>query len=100
MSCDSENWQAKSAYSDIIDTIKLISIEMDCLEIELDETELLLPKNKNKEQRAIIRELKERIDRMNEVYDRLCDLSEMVNVPENEPVEDDECNDDDCDCHQ
>lgn len=100
MSCDSENWQAKSAYSDIIDTIKLISIEMDFLEIELDETELLLPKTKTKEHKAIIRELKERINRMNEVYDRLCDLSEMVNVPENEPVKDDECDDDDCNCHQ
>ena len=91
MSCESENWQAKAAFSDLIDTIKLWSVEMDYVQTEYDEEPSCTEHKKR---------LLSRLHNLDEVYDRLCDLSEMVNVPENEPVKDDECDDDDCDCHQ
>ena len=91
MSCESENWQAKAAFSDLIDTIKLWATEMDYVETDY-EAEPSCTRKKV--------ELLKRLNVCEEVYDRLCDLSEMVNVPENEPVKDNECKDDDCDCHQ
>lgn len=91
MTCEYDNLEAKAAFSDLIDTIKLLSIEMDYLEDEYDEE----PKCTNKHL-----ELVQRLNNLEEIYDRLCDLSERVNVPDNEPVKNDECNDDDCDCHQ
>jgi len=91
MSCESENWQAKATFSDLIDTIKLWAIEMDYVETDY-EAEPWCTRKKV--------ELLKRLNVCEEVYDRLCDLSEMVNVPENEPVKDDECDDDNCNCHQ
>ena len=90
MSCDSENWQAKSAYSDLKDCIELLSYEMDCVQDEYQETA------DNTKAKHF---LKTRIIRQEELFDRLHDLMEMVNVPENED-RNDECDDADCDCHQ
>ena len=93
MTCESENWQAKSAYSDLMDIIKLVSIEMDYVTVEHDRSCSGTDKRKS---------LNFRQELLEETYDRLQDLADMVNVPENNPVEDDtdECEDDDCDCHQ
>jgi len=91
MTCEYDNLEAKAAFSDLIDTIKLVAIEMDYLEDEYVEE----PKCTNKHL-----ELVARLNNLEEVYDRLCDLSEKVNVPDNDPVTDDECDDDNCNCHQ
>ena len=92
MSCDSENWQAKSAYSDLEKCIELLSYEMDCVQDEYNRTD-----DNTKAKHA----LKHRIIGQEELYDRLHDLKEMVNVSENKPEDQDteECDDDDCDCH-
>ena len=37
MTCEYDNLEAKAAFSDLIDTIKLLSIEMDYLADEYDE---------------------------------------------------------------
>jgi hypothetical protein len=91
MTCEYDNLEAKAAFSDLIDTIKLMSIEMDFVQTEYDEE----PSCTENKKTLILR-----LRNLDEVYDRLLDLSERVNVPENEPVKDDECNDDDCSCHQ
>jgi hypothetical protein len=96
MPCEIENWQARAAFSDIIDTLKLHSQIMDYLEMELVNAKVGTKKEKNLEDMRTISE---------EVYDRLHDLADMVNVKENEPIQEDkrddpECDDDNCDCHQ
>ena len=91
MTCEYDNLEAKAAFSDLIDTIKLWSIEMDYVQTEYDE-EFLCTEHKKR--------LLSRLHNLDEVYDRLCDLSERVNVPDNEPVKDDKCDDDNCNCHQ
>jgi hypothetical protein len=91
MTCEYDNLEAKAAYSDLLDTIKLLATEMDVVTTEHDRACDGTDKK---------RRLKYRLENLDEIYDRLCDLSERVNVQENEPVRDDECNDDDCSCHQ
>jgi len=91
MTCEYDNLEAKAAFSDLIDTIKLVSIEMDYLEDEFVEEPMCTKKHL---------EIVERLHNLEEIYDRLCDLSEKVNVADNDPVTDDECDDDNCNCHQ
>jgi len=92
MTCEIENWQAKAAFSDIISIIKLHSQQMDYFEMSLVNVKVGTKKEKELEDMRTISE---------EVYDRLHDLADMVNVKENESSkEDDTCDDDNCDCHQ
>ena len=86
MSCDSNNWQAQSAFSDLNTIVKLVAIEMDNIEeaIALEEKGTSLHKA-----------LSVRRVRLEEIYDRVSDLAEVVNVPENDHKE---CDDDDCNC--
>ena len=86
MSCNSENWQANSAFSDLTDIVKLVSVEMDNIEDSIGMQE----KGTREYRELIVR--KQRLD---EIYDRVSDLAEMVNVPENDHQE---CDDDDCNC--
>jgi len=100
MSCDSERWQSEAAYSDMKSCLSLLEKEMDMLEedkTQATRTERIVF---NGEIRA--RYLKSRYQSLEELYDRLSDLLDMVNCKENdeEPEEKpSECDDDDCDCH-
>jgi len=90
MTCDEPNCQAIAVYSDLNCILELVSKEMDCVEDEYHKTQDNTHAKIN---------LKERAISLDEIYDRISDLIEVVNVPENEPIKDKEC-DDDCDCHQ
>ena len=86
MSCDSNNWQAQSAFSDLNTIVKLVAIEMDNIE------EAIVIEEKGT---SVHKALSVRRVRLEEIYDRVSDLAEVVNVPENDH---EECNDDDCNC--
>ena len=86
MSCDSNNWQAQSAFSDLNTIVKLVAIEMDNIE------EAIVIEEKGT---SVHKALSVRRVRLEEIYDRVSDLAEVVNVPENNH---EECNDDDCNC--
>ena len=86
MSCNSTNWQAQSAFSDLNTIVKLVAIEMDNIE-----EAIALETRGTKE----YKKLSVRKERLEEIYDRTSDLAEIVNVPENDH---EECNDDDCNC--
>jgi hypothetical protein len=86
MSCDSNNWQAQSAFSDLNTIVKLVSIEMDNIE-----EAIVMEEKGTREHKA----LSVRRVRLEEIYDRVSDLAETVNVPENNH---EECDDDDCNC--
>ena len=86
MSCDSNNWQAQSAFSDLNTIVKLVAIEMDNIE------EAIVMEEKGT---SVHKALSVRRVRLEEIYDRVSDLAEVVNVPENNH---EECDDDDCNC--
>ena len=86
MSCDSNNWQAQSAFSDLNTIVKLVAIEMDNIE------EAIVIEEKGT---SVHKALSVRRVRLEEIYDRVSDLAEVVNVPENNH---EECDDDDCNC--
>jgi len=86
MSCESNNWQAKSAYSDLNAISEIIAGEMDHIEEAICQVE---------EGTNAHNALSVRRRRMEEAFDRISDLAETVNVPENDH---EECNDDDCNC--
>ena len=86
MSCDSNNWQAQSAFSDLNTIVKLVAIEMDNIE------EAIVMEEKGT---SVHKALSVRRVRLEEIYDRVSDLAEVVNVPENDH---EECDDDDCNC--
>tara|TARA_B110000467_G_C18297522_1_gene469025 strand:+ start:1250 stop:1522 length:273 start_codon:yes stop_codon:yes gene_type:complete len=90
MTCEEPNCQATAIYSDLKAILALVSKEMDCVSEEYDDTE-------NHTKRKM--HLKERAIRLDETYDRISDIIEIVNVPENETKENDECDDEDCNCH-
>lgn len=94
MTCEESNCQVTAVYSDLLAIQELVSKEMDYVLDDYQST-----KNNTREKWI----LKHRTIRLNEVYDRLSDLLDVVNVPENIPDnglnKDEECDDDDCDCH-
>ena len=90
MSCDNTNCQATAVYSDLKAILELVSNEMDYVSEDYQKTEDNTPRKMSLKQRAI---------RLDEMYDRVSDLIEVVNVPENERKENEECDDEDCDCH-
>ena len=92
MTCKDDNCSTISAvYSDLNCIIELVSKEMDYVAEDYRKTE---------DNTYAKMDLKKRAISLDEVYDRLKDLVETVNVPENEPNKDNECDDDDCNCHQ
>ena len=86
MSCDSNNWQAQSAFSDLNTIVKLVAIEMD----NIEEAIVIEEKGTSAHKALSVRRV-----RLEEIYDRVSDLAEVVNVPENDH---EECDDDDCNC--
>jgi|TARA_B110001454_G_scaffold149401_1_gene138785 hypothetical protein len=90
MTCDKPDCQAVAVYSDLNCILDLVSKEMDWVAEDY---------HKTKDNTHAKMNLKERAISLDELYDRVSDLIEVVNVPENEPIKDDKC-DDDCNCHQ
>jgi len=86
MSCESNNWQAKSAFSDLNAISDIIAKEIDSIETAICQVEQGTNEYKSLSVRRV---------RMEEAFDRICDLAETVNVPENNH---EECDDDDCNC--
>ena len=86
MSCESNNWQAKSAFSDLNAISDIIAKEIDSIETAICQVEQGTNEYKSLSVRRV---------RMEEAFDRISDLAETVNVPENDH---EECNDDDCNC--
>tara|TARA_R110000851_G_scaffold308375_1_gene467257 strand:- start:196 stop:462 length:267 start_codon:yes stop_codon:yes gene_type:complete len=81
---ETENYQAKAAFNDL-DTIKnMIGIEMDYVDAEANaDTSYFDDKEKVK-----------RWKNLEETYDRICDLMDVVNVEENDSC----CSDDSDEC--
>lgn len=94
MTCEESNCQITAVYSDLQAIQALVAKEMDYVSDEYQSTD------DNTRKKWV---LKHRAIRLDEVYDRLSDLLDAVNVPENIPENDlnrdDECDDDDCNCH-
>ncbi len=90
MTCNEPNCQAVAVYSDLNCILELVANEMDCVAEDYDRT---------KDNTYAKMDLKKRAISLDELYDRISDLIEVVNVPENEPIKDKKCDDDDCDCH-
>lgn len=82
MTCESENWQAHSAFSDLTAITKLLAVEMDYVESAYDAA---------CDGTDTKRTLKYRLENLEEIYDRVNDLADMVNVEENKTDDSDPC---------
>jgi len=77
MTCNEPNCQAVAVYSDLNCILELVANEMDCVAEDYDKT---------KDNTYAKMDLKKRAISLDELYDRISDLIEVVNVPENEPM--------------
>ena len=97
MTCDGDMCSSTRAiYQDLEAIQELVALEMDC--ITTTRQEMLSDKRERKT--GDILQLRERTISLEEAYDRLGDILEVVNVEENKTDAEKECDDDDCNCHQ
>ena len=57
-------------------------------------------RNERERKKGDILQLRERTTSLEEIYFRLGDIIDVVNVEENKTDSEKECDDDDCNCHQ
>lgn len=96
MNCNEDICSSTRAiYQDLEAIQELVALEMDCITTTRQE----MLSNKRERKNGDILQLRERIISLEEAYDRLGDILEVVNVEENKTDTEKECDDDDCDCH-
>ena len=97
MTCDEDMCSsARAIYNDLEAIQELVVDELDCI----TQTRKEMLRNERERKKGDILQLRERTTSLEEIYFRLGDILDVVNVEENKTDSEKECDDDDCNCHQ